>query len=425
MDRQLVCIIRRMQKIGLLVCFVLALSSRVFGQVVTPEPKQEIKWIVRPPADGVREGDTARIELLAINAQGKTMTLTAPEVITGDLGEAGDRTPVELKRVGEPPKVVPAGGFVVVSYDMTAPAGVGEQVLRLRSPIEGSGVLRILAKSPTNATTATTTTVVAPEPLSLTAPAKRPPTTSDSGVVEFVKNKLSPHERMYFLDGNSSPSAKYQISFKYRLFNDRSDVAADHPWVNGFYLGYTQTSFWDINKDSAPFFDTIYRPEIFWATNDIRIPNFENIARFDFQTGVQHESNGKSGDDSRSVNSIYFRPVFTLGDKDALFFTFAPKAYIYISSLADNPDITHFRGYFDLNFIVGQADGLQVAILGRIGDTWENGSAQLDVSYPIRKLFFNAFDIYAHAQIYTGYGESLLRYNQQDTTYRFGISLVR
>ncbi len=418
-----------MHKFGLMMYVVFALADMAFAQEAKPErkpePKQEIKWIVRPPADGVKEGDTARIELLAINAQEKTMTLVAPETISGDLGEAGDRASVELKRVGEAPKVVPVGGFAVVAYDMIAPSGVGERVLRLRSPIEGSAVLRILPKTPTTAISTPSTTVVAPEPLSLTPPAKRPPTTSESGVVEFVKNKLSPHERMYFLIGDETPSAKFQISFKYQLFNDRSDIAAEHPWVNGFYLGYTQTSFWDITADSAPFFDNTYRPEVFWATNDIRIPNFEDSARFDFQVGAQHESNGKSGDDSRTVNSIYFRPVFTLGDKDALFFTFAPKAYIYISSMADNPDYTKYRGYFDLHFVTGRADGLQLALIGRVGDSWDKGSVQLDMSYPIRKLLFNAFDIYAHAQIYSGYGESLLRYNESDTTFRFGISLVR
>lgn len=400
-----------------MICVVLALAGVSNGQ----EAKPDIKWIVRPPAEGVREGDIARIELIAVNAQEKTMALTAPEVIAGDLGEAGDKTSVELRRATVPPLVVPVGGFVAVPYDMIVPNGVGEHVLRLRSPIEGSAVLRTLPGTGKPVPT----TVVAPDPLSLNAPAKRLPTTSDSGVVEFVRNKLSPHERMYFLFGNESPSAKFQISFKYQLLNERADLTVKHPWLAGFYLGYTQTSFWDITADSAPFFDTTYRPEIFWAVNDIRIPKYSDVARFDLQIGAQHESNGKGGDDSRTINSIYFRPVFTLGDKDAFFFTFAPKAYIYVSSLADNPDITHYRGYFDLAFIIGQADGLQAALTGRIGDDWDKGSVQLDVSYPIRKLLFNAVDVYAHAQIYSGYGESLLRYNENDTTFRFGLSLVR
>jgi len=411
-----------MQKIGVALC--------VLFTFVGVARADEIKWIVRPPVAGVKEGDVARIELIAVNAQETTQPLNAPAVLTGDLGEAGNKIKIELKRFGESPKVVPSGGFVAVPYDMVVPNGVGERVLRVRSPIEGTAVLRILparfeVPATTTASVPTTTVVVAPEPLSIKPTATRLPTTSDSGVVEFVKNKLSPHERMYFVIGNETPSAKFQISFKYQLFNERSDLAADHPWLNGFYLGYTQTSFWDIGADSAPFFDTTYRPEIFWAANDIRVPNFPDAARFDFQAGAQHESNGKSGTDSRTVNSLYIMPVFTLGDKDALFFTFAPKAYIYVGSLGDNPDITNYRGYFDLNFIVGRADGLQFALTGRIGDDWDKGSAQLDISYPIRKLLFNAVDVYAHVQAFSGFGENLLNYDKQDSTLRFGISLVR
>jgi len=392
---------------------------------------EDLAWIVRAPAAGVKEGGIARIELVSVNAHQTSQPVDAPELLSGDLGEAGDKVKVELRRVGEPPKFTPPGGFGLVQYDMVIPPGakVGESVLRLRSPIEASAVLKILpgaSEIPTTKISATTTiAVVAPEPLA-PEPATRVPTTSQSGLVEYVKNKLSPHERMYFIDGNMSPSAKFQISFKYQIFNQQSDLAAEHPWVNGFYGAYTQTSFWDISKDSAPFFDSTYRPEIFWSVQDLRMPNFPGLARFDFQTGLQHESNGKSGDDSRTVNSFYVQPIFTLGDKDALFLTVAPKAYVYLGSLADNPDITDYRGYFDLKFIFGQADGLQAAITGRIGDDWDKGSVQLDLSYPLRKIIFDSLDIYLHAQLFNGYGESLLRYDeQQGTTFRVGLSLVR
>ncbi len=416
-----------MQKFSLLICVILAVAS-------SEVQAQEIAWMLRAPAAGVKEGDTARIELIAINGLETAQQLVAHDALIGDIGDAGEKMKIELKRVGDAPKFVPGGGFIAIPYEMIVPRGVGEHVVRVRSPIEASTVLRVLPATPVPHVTATTpattpapTTkvVVAPEPLSIAATASRVPTTSESGVVEFVKNKLSPHERMYFLVGNEDPTAKFQISFKYQIFNEQSNLVAEHPWVNGFYLGYTQTSFWDLAEDSAPFFDSTYRPEVFWSTNDIRIAAAPDLFRFDFQTGIQHESNGKSGADSRTINSIYLRPAFTFGDKDAFFVTFAPKAYIYISSLADNPDITDYRGYFDLNFIVGQGDGLQAAFTGRIGDDWDKGSLQVDISYPLRKIIFNALDVYLHAQAYTGYGESLLRYNENDSTFRIGLSLVR
>jgi len=61
-----------------------------------------------------------------------------------------------------------------------------------------------------------------------------------------------------------------------------------------------------------------------------------------------------------------------------------------------------------------------------VGDDWDKGSVQMDLSYPLRKFtLFKWLDVYAHAQIYTGYGESLLRYNGERHDVRFGLSLVR
>ncbi len=392
-----------------------------------------LAWVLRPPAAGVKEGETAQIELVAINANATSQALDAPAILSGDIGEAGNKTIIELKLVGEAPKFVPVGGFVAVPYNMVVPPGVGEKVVRIRTPLEATAVLRVLPAKPVAPTTTMTTStpiepttkvIVAPSPLSLD-PTSRLPTTSQSGLTEFVRNKLSPHEPMYFISGNDTPSAKFQVSFKYQLFDDQSTLVATRQWLTGFYLGYTQTSFWDIGAKSAPFFDSTYNPEIFWAVHDLRLSKFPSAARFDFQTGFQHQSNGKAGDDSRTMNSLYVQPIFTLGDRDALFLTVAPRAKVYVGSLSDNADITTYYGYFDLKFVIGQGDGLQAAIIGRIGDAWDKGSVQLDLSYPLRKVLYGNLDLYLHAQVFNGYGESLLRYNEAGTTFRVGLSVVR
>jgi hypothetical protein len=74
---------------------------------------------------------------------------------------------------------------------------------------------------------------------------------------------------------------------------------------------------------------------------------------------------------------------------------------------------------------VGQRGGLQLAAIGRIGDDWDKGSLQLDLSYPLRPLLRNNIDVFLHAQFFTGYGESLLDYNESDTTFRVGLAVVR
>jgi hypothetical protein len=79
---------------------------------------------------------------------------------------------------------------------------------------------------------------------------------------------IAAYEPMYFLVGTDPEKSKFQVSFKYRFFNPQSKFAERHPWVEGFHLGYTQTSFWDLESSSAPFEDTSYKPELFWLSRN-------------------------------------------------------------------------------------------------------------------------------------------------------------
>ena len=144
------------------------------------------------------------------------------------------------------------------------------------------------------------------------------------------------------------------------------------------------------------------------------------------QVGIGHESNGKQKPDHRSLNIAYIRPIFTISDKpNGLFFTFAPKIYYYIGDLSLNPDIKRYRGYVDLRFVLGQRDGLQLATIGRVGDHFDRGSAQLDLTYPLTKLLGGNMDLSVDAQYFIGYGDSLLSYNKRTQVFRVGFALVR
>ena len=158
------------------------------------------------------------------------------------------------------------------------------------------------------------------------------------------------------------------------------------------------------------------------------------IRQLGLQAGLQHESNGQDGLDSRSVNYVYVRPSFTFGatagDEDQAAWAgcsspSAPRLHAYVGHDEDNPDIEEFRGYGDLQLIVGQRRGLQLAAIGRIGSDWDKGSLQLDLTYPLRPLLQDNVDIFLHGQFFTGYGESLLLYDESDTTFRMGVSLIR
>src|SRR5205085_11933725 len=103
---------------------------------------------------------------------------------------------------------------------------------------------------------------------------------------------LSEEEPVYFVAGpRGGWNARYQLSFKYRLFDPASGYGAERPWLVGFYFAFTQTSLWDLSSESKPFHDTAYPPSFFsrWQRVDDR--TWIDGAR----VGFEHESNGQAG----------------------------------------------------------------------------------------------------------------------------------
>lgn len=241
----------------------------------------------------------------------------------------------------------------------------------------------------------------------------------------FFKEHIFGYEPFYFIAGTESPNAKFQVSFKYRLLNEDGALAAKAPVLGGLHLAYTQTSLWDGNAPSAPFYDSSYKPELLHQWERVLGGDRTTAFRLDLQTGLQHESNGKGGDDSRALNILYLRPTFVFGRDDYLQFTLIPRVWAYVGDLSDNPDIAEYRGYGDLRAVLGWKRGLQVSVLGRLGDEGDRGSLQFDVTYPMMRILRGSFSVYLHAQYFTGYGESLLDYRERSSIFRVGISLYR
>ncbi|HEU5125698.1 MAG TPA: phospholipase A [Verrucomicrobiae bacterium] len=241
----------------------------------------------------------------------------------------------------------------------------------------------------------------------------------------FFKQHIFGYDPFYFIAGTESPNAKFQISFKYRLLNDRGWLAQKAPWMLGLHLAYSQTSLWDWNADSAPFFDSSYRPELLYSWDRVLGGGPTNWFRLDLQGGLQHESNGKSGSDSRSMNMVYFRPRLTFGKDSGPQLTLTPRAWVYVGDLSDNSDIEDYRGFADLRAAFGWKRGLQISALGRIGQRLSQGSVTIDATYPLMQPPDGSFSLYLHAQYFTGYGESLLGYRDRTDIFRVGIALYR
>jgi outer membrane phospholipase A len=235
---------------------------------------------------------------------------------------------------------------------------------------------------------------------------------------------VSVYEPVYFIvGGDGGLNAKFEISLRFRLFDDHGRLARRLPWIDDLYLSFSQTALWDLGELSKPFKDSSYRPRLFYANYDLA-RYFDGNLRFGIESGIGHESNGKEGDDSRSYNMLYARPTLTFGDPDGLRAYFAPLIHNYIAA-SDNPDIAHYRGYVDWLFGVGSKGGLDFWGVLRKGTHSDFGSVELSASYPLSKLSGGDLTGWLMLQYFNGYGESLLDYNHKlDSQLRLGIAIA-
>lgn len=234
------------------------------------------------------------------------------------------------------------------------------------------------------------------------------------------RSALSAYQPSYFVVGTRErTSARFQLSAKYRLFTPPSDRPAR--FSENFYLGYTQTSLWDLESDSRPFVDTTFNPSIFWLSDNIWESGNRNW-RVGMNTGLEHASNGKDGDDSRSINDAYIQPSLNYRFDSGSTLSFAPKIKAYVSKGDENEDYADYAGYVDWNLRWEQDNGPVVSAMYRQGDQ-RRRTTQLDVAWPLRSWF--DLNGYVHLQYFNGYGETLLGYNERHKSqFRIGLSIV-
>ena len=244
---------------------------------------------------------------------------------------------------------------------------------------------------------------------------------SDRDTARFV-TAFSPYEPNYLSAGSNGPTnAKFQVSLKFRLFNPDTQT----PFLEKLYLAYSQTSIWAIGSSSKPFYDSSYRPSVFFLDEDVTQWPFRKWSRLGFQAGLEHESNGKDSAASRSIIIGYVRPTFTLPFANEYFVSISPKIYTYFEK-QDNPDIAYYRGYSDVLVKVGKPDGTQLATTLRKGTGQDPHSVQLDLSIPLKTAKLGNLGGYLHLQYFEGYGESLLDYNRKvRSQFRIGLMITR
>jgi phospholipase A1/A2 len=386
------------------------------------------EYLVELESPQVQSGGSIRIHLIGLNPTASPTTRQFPANVPATLSAGLAREELVFSAV-EPLLAdgidIASNGFARVAYRATVPphlTGAGRLELALANlpsfAIEIGAVEAPLDKADP------------PPPRKFSMQEAMDPETSETS---FFKRHIFPYEPFYFIAGPDSPNAKFQVSFKYRLVNtgvgnggeDESWLYRRAKWTGGLHLAYTQRSLWDLDAESAPFLDSSYMPELLYELPRLINPESGWIDRIGAQIGFQHESNGKDGDSSRSLNIAYLRMPFVFGDENDFHVTFEPRAWFYVGHLLENPDLADYRGYVDVRLKAGWAHGLQVAGWLRAGKDFDHGSAQVDVTYPLHNMLSNSFSIYLYGQYFTGYGESLLLYNERSEMWRVGIGLFR
>ena len=210
-------------------------------------------------------------------------------------------------------------------------------------------------------------------------------------------------------------NAKFQLSLALRAWTAPAGWTAagaraiDGTLETGLYASFTQTSYWDLHSDSKPFTDSNYRPELAWR--HLLPPDMIRARAFALDIGYYHESNGKDGELSRTIDAVAVRPrgEWDLGGDWSL--RLEPRLLLPLGAQTDNPDIFDYRGRIDWNVSFRQAEALAISARLRVSDE-HRASAELSASYDLSELH-RSLGGRVFAQGFIGWSESLATYDQE------------
>lgn len=206
--------------------------------------------------------------------------------------------------------------------------------------------------------------------------------------------------------------AQFQLSVKFPLAVNLFDTV-------DIYGAYTNRSFWQVYSSdiSAPFRETNHEPEGWVQFN----PNWEffgftNTANM---FGIVHQSNGRGGVLSRSWNRIYANFVIERGN-----FALSFKPWYRLSEDEeddDNPDITDYLGHYEIRAAYKWKEHVFSAMSrNNLESGFSEGAVELGWSFPLWSYPY----LKGYVQYFTGYGESLIDYDQYVNRIGIGIALT-
>ncbi|MDE6717435.1 MAG: phospholipase A [Muribaculaceae bacterium] len=198
---------------------------------------------------------------------------------------------------------------------------------------------------------------------------------------------------------------KFQISIAQRI------TKTTLPLNSYLFIAFTMKTMWNVFEKSMPMRDLNFNPGIGWS-----FPFFSK-GRYagKFTLLLEHESNGRDGDESRSWNKISFCGSTMVNE----WLMVHSKFWIPIVDGENNMDILKYSGIFQGGFAVTTPNkrfGWALTLVKRQG--WNlNFNTILEFNW---KILPND-NQYLFAQYYNGYGENMLDYNRFHSRLRVGM----
>ncbi|WP_322998888.1 phospholipase A [Castellaniella sp.] len=391
-------------------------------------PAARAELVLRLGSPQAAPGATVELEGLLVNDTGNPLSSTMPRELNGQWTDAQGRvTPAHFElRTSSDATNLPTNTFTRTAWTGTVPA-TAQGLLTLTVQGADDTLLALQVGDAPLLAHAAGAQPAPPQQVVLNDSATPIPATgAQTGAApaalspfETFRNALSPYDPIYFALGRTGgTNARFQLSFKYRPFSP-ADPA--HPgFMDNWYLGYTQTSLWDLHSDSIPFIDTTYNPSLFWAQESL-VESADKRWAFGLNAGVEHKSNGKDSDDSRSLNDAYLQPEFSYRFDGGSRLSFQPRIKAYFATDRDM-GYQDYLGHVDWKLRWAQDNGLALSGLYRQGS--RGHATQLEAAWPLQRTFLH-MNGYLYVQYFRGYGETLLGYNQKsDPQARIGIALV-
>ena len=179
------------------------------------------------------------------------------------------------------------------------------------------------------------------------------------------------------------------------------------------WFAYTQTMSWQAlnHGRSRPIYDANYEPEAILSFGTSNAGNGLKLVNL----GLSHQSNGIDPVSHRGWSRVYVQGGFQW----ERFSVLVRGWRVLEKSDDDNPDIRNYMGSGDIVARYESEGGYVASMLLRRNLDTKYGYTQLDWATPRLKAL-GGFRV--HARATTGYGETLLDYNFQQTTIGVGVS---